>query len=329
MPSRTIRGKLITATLTTALVFGSISIPAALAAQTATVQQSVNFRTEPSASASIIRTLKPGEPLSIIEKVNDYWYRAQDTSGRVGYVTAGEGYIQLSSQTGNTSGSAVIIRSVSFRTSPSTDAARIRYLQAGEKVQVISSPNAYWYEVQDASGKRGYVSSSSEYIQVNGGTSPAPSPTPSPGPIQGSVEKVISAGMKYLGTPYEYGSDRNSTATFDCSDFVRQAFLDGAGLKLPADSRGQGEFVKNRGAAVTDWRQLKRGDIIFFMSYRGSKASSYAGINKSKQSITHDGIYLGDGKVLHTYSKESGGVRISSMAGTHWEYRFLFGGSAL
>src|SRR5262245_39932339 len=33
------------------------------------------------------------------------------------------------------------------------------------------------------------------------------------------IEKVIADGMKYLGTPYEFGSDRSTSKTFDCSDF--------------------------------------------------------------------------------------------------------------
>lgn len=68
---------------------------------------------------------------------------------------------------------------------------------------------------------------------------------------------------------------------------------------------------------------------MFFMSYRGSKASDYAGVNKNTARITHDGIYLGNGKVLQTYSKESGGVRIDIIEGTQWDKRFLFGGSVL
>lgn len=51
-------------------------------------------------------------------------------------------------------------------------------------------------------------------------------------------------------------------------------------------------------------------------------------INKVRP-LPHNGIYLGNGKVLQTYSKESGGVRIDSIEGRHWEYRFLFGGSTL
>jgi cell wall-associated NlpC family hydrolase len=135
--------------------------------------------------------------------------------------------------------------------------------------------------------------------------------------------------MKYWGTPYEFSSDRSTTTTFDCSDFVRTAFLEGAGITLPSDSRKQGAYVKQKGGVLTDWHQLKRGDLMFFMSYKGSNESSYAGVDKAAQTITHVGIYLGNGQILHTYSKESGGVRTSNIAGTHWEYRFLFGGSAL
>lgn len=142
-------------------------------------------------------------------------------------------------------------------------------------------------------------------------------------------QNVINKGMKYLGTPYEFGSSRSNTRTFDCSDFVRQAYKEGAGITLPPYSRSQGAYIKKNGRYTTNWRDLKPGDIMFFMSYKGSKASDYSGINKSNQRITHNGIYLGNGKILQTYSIKSGGVRIDSIAGKHWEYRFLYGGSVL
>ncbi|MBD2867943.1 C40 family peptidase [Paenibacillus arenilitoris] len=336
----TVKQKIATATLTAALLFSSVSVPAAQAAQSAEVQAGVNMRTSPSTSAKVVRTLKRGEKVTIVEKANAYWYKITDSTGKTGYISTSSKYVEVTgsstapSQDPNPDqmqkANAVIKASVSFRKSASTSGTFIRYLKKGEKVVVLSKPNGYWYEVQDASGVRGYVSSSASYITVTGpiagGGASKPDETVDPAL---AVEKVIAAGMKYLGTPYEYGSSRSNTATFDCSDFVRQAFLDGVGIKLPADSRSQGAYVKNKGGAKTDWRGLKRGDLIFFMSYKGSKASAYAGVNKGTATITHDGIYLGDGQVLHTYSKESGGVKISSIEGTQWEYRFLFGGSAL
>lgn len=341
----TMKKRMLTATITASLLLGSVSlaIPAAMAASSAVVEAGVNFREAPSANASVIRMLKKGEQLAIVEQTNAYWYKVTDSTGKTGYVSSSSSYISVSTSgsSGSTDTNGVIKASVSFRTSPSTSAARIRYLQKGEQVSVLAQPNSAWYQVKDSKGQVGYVSSQSQYITVsgtvpngsgsNGGSTGSGSGSggSTTAPSTSSVEKVIAAGMSYLGTPYEYGSSRDTTTTFDCSDFVRQAFIDGLGIKLPADSRGQGDYVKNKGNAVTDWKQLKRGDLMFFMSYKGTSASAYSGVNKSQATITHDGIYLGDGKILHTYSKESGGVKISSIEGTHWEYRFLYGGSAL
>lgn len=143
-----------------------------------------------------------------------------------------------------------------------------------------------------------------------------------------AVERVIQAGMRYLGTPYEFGSNRSSTRTFDCSDFVRRAFIEGADVTLPGDSRKQGAYVREQGDVKTNWRQLQRGDLMFFMSYEGSEASDYRGVEPFKERITHVAIYLGNGKMLHTYSNDSGGVRTDDVDGA-WTYRFLYGGSAM
>ncbi|SDN56137.1 Cell wall-associated hydrolase, NlpC family [Paenibacillus sp. yr247] len=224
-----------------------------------------------------------------------------------------------------------IISSVSLRQSATENSARIRYLKQGEKVTILSKVNSWWYKVKASDGREGYISTNSKYIQTSSVTSPGGSNNggSSSGSTSAKVQKIIAAGKKYLGTPYEYGSDRNNTSTFDCSDFVRQAFLDGIGLKLPSDSRGQGNYVKSLGHAKTDWHDLKAGDLMFFMSYKGTGQSNYSGINKATQTITHVAIYLGNGQILSTYSKDSGGVRIDSIENRHWEYRFLFGGSAL
>ncbi|MBW7476810.1 C40 family peptidase [Paenibacillus oenotherae] len=330
--------KKVMASLLTLILAAVLIIPASSAAANGAlvgeVQASVSFRDRPSTASTVIKYLKKGSQVAILEEVNSYWYKVQDNSGQIGYVSSSNKYIEIvknsagSGNTGSTgtTGNAVIVASVSFRTSPSTEASRIRYLSKGESVTITGQPNSYWYEVKDSRGVKGYVSSRAEYIQISGGvTNPG-------GGQQGQsaqVEKVITAGMSFLGTPYEFGSDRNTTATFDCSDFVRTAFMAGIGVTLPSDSRQQGSYVKGKGAVKTNWSELKRGDLMFFMSYKGAKASSYAGINKSTATITHVGIYLGDGRILHTYSKESGGVRVNDIAGTHWEHRFLFGGSAL
>lgn len=151
---------------------------------------------------------------------------------------------------------------------------------------------------------------------------------PNPGTPGASIgDKVIEAGKKYLGTPYEYGSTRANKKTMDCSEFTMWAYLEGAGIDMgKGGAKSQANYVKSHGSYTTDINKLKRGDLVFFMSYKGYKESDYQNIDVAKQSITHVGIYMGDDKLLHTFSKESGGVKITDFKGTHWEYRFIMGG---
>lgn len=230
----------------------------------------------------------------------------------------------------------VIQASVNLRDKPSQSSNVLGYVKKGETVQILEKSTAYYYKVKTSSGQVGYVSTREKYIAVKGtGSASQPStgsseaaPPVSAENTNAMIEKVIQTGMKYLGTPYEFGSNRNTTTTFDCSDFTRQIFKEAAGVVLPADSRQQGSWVKENSGAVYSTDQLKRGDLVFFMSYRGSSASAYQGIDKSSQRITHVAVYLGDGKLLHTYSNQAGGVTVSDFSNS-WKLRFLYGGSVL
>lgn len=309
----------------------------AVSTANAVIVSSVSFRTGPSTSNERIRFLQREEKVTITSKVNSYWYAVTDAGGVSGYISTSADYVKVTgsipaSPTGSngnpsaTASNAVIVASVSFRDAPSTSGTRMRYLQKDEKIRITKKVNDYWYAVTDAKGVTGYTSTSSTYVKVTGDI---PTPPAQNLPLTQQAELVIAAGNKYLGTPYEFGSDRGTTVTFDCSDFVRQAFKDALELVLPADSRQQGDYVRANNPVSKDWRALKRGDLMFFMDYAGSNASNYADKSPFGETITHVGIYLGNGQILHTYSKESGGVRVDNVEGTAWEYRFLYGGSAL
>lgn len=298
----------------------------------AEVISSVNFRTGPSTSFESIRFLKSGESVWILEKVNDYWYKLADSNQVIGYASTNQKYIKLfeelaspepEEQIFKEQPNATILSSVSYRTGPSTSYARIRYLQAGEKLLILERVSDGWYKATDMNDVTAYVTTGSNYVETTF-TEPYKLLEPSI-----AAQMVIDTGMKYLGTPYEFGSSRYDTTTFDCSDFVKHIFNEGIGYVLPGDSRTQGALVKEKGNEVLDWRQLKPGDLLFFMAYKGYKASDYEGIDKSTETVRHVGIYLGDGQMLNTRSIETGGVRVDTITGTYWEYRFLFGGSAL
>ncbi|GED72100.1 hypothetical protein BRE01_58020 [Brevibacillus reuszeri] len=117
------------------------------------------------------------------------------------------------------------------------------------------------------------------------------------------ADQVISNGLKYKGTPYKFGSSKNTTGTFDCSSFTQRVFKE-AGITLPRDSRQQ-----SRVGQQVSKNQLQKGDLIFFRSH-----------GSSSPRITHVAIYAGNNTLLHTYG--SPGVTTSKFFGTSWEKRF-------
>ncbi|GIP50158.1 cell wall hydrolase [Paenibacillus sp. J53TS2] len=313
----------------------------------ATVVYGVNMRNEPSTAGDVLDMLSKGTQLTVLEQSNEYFYKVQTSAGQTGYVSTNEKYLQIDKVAPTPSQPtlgwpATVSYGVNMRDQPSTSGNVITMLRTGTSLTILEQSNEYFYKVQTADGTIGYVSTNEKYLEVNGQAeiptpvptpppAPEPVPTPAPAPSNGinqQIEQVIEAGMKYLGTPYEFGSSRSNTSTFDCSDFVRQAYKDALGLTLPADSRQQGDYIKDNGTAVYSIDNLKRGDLVFFMSYKGSSAKSYAGIDKLSQRITHVAIYLGNGQLLHTYSTESGGVIVDQLDGS-WVYRFMYGGSVL
>lgn len=76
--------KIVTMFLMLSLIFGSA---ATVFADTAKVDDGVNFRSAPSTSSTVYSFLPVGTDLDVISKVNDYWYQVT-YNGKVGYVSA-------------------------------------------------------------------------------------------------------------------------------------------------------------------------------------------------------------------------------------------------
>jgi cell wall-associated NlpC family hydrolase len=170
---------------------------------------------------------------------------------------------------------------------------------------------------------------SSDARRMNGGLTMQARSTPGfAGTRDETVGRLLRTAENYLGTPYEYGSDREEHTTFDASDYVHWVVLSALGLDLPRDSRSQAEFLQAH--AKRHYRQMskaKPGDLLFFTAYQGSDRGNYSAPEEG--TITHVGIYLGNNRMIHSASADTGGVRIDSLAGTHFEWRFALGGSVL
>ncbi|TWG07989.1 C40 family peptidase [Saccharopolyspora dendranthemae] len=90
----------------------------------------------------------------------------------------------------------------------------------------------------------------------------------------GAAIKAVNAALNKQGSPYVYGA--KGPSQFDCSGLVQYAYKQ-AGVDLPGSTRSQVSV----GRSVSQ-SEMKPGDIIFFYS-----------------SASHDGIYIGNGKMVH------------------------------
>ncbi|MBW3621839.1 MAG: C40 family peptidase [Armatimonadetes bacterium] len=98
--------------------------------------------------------------------------------------------------------------------------------------------------------------------------------------------------MGFRGARYRFGA-ASSRAT-DCSGLTMQLYRS-IGIKLPHSSRGQYGYGKSVSKG-----NLLPGDLVFFSRGRG---------------ISHVGMYIGNGKMIHAANPRRG-VRIDSISGS-------------
>lgn len=108
------------------------------------------------------------------------------------------------------------------------------------------------------------------------------------GELQLSQATLEAAYQPYLNAPYLWGG--KSVWGTDCSGFVQQIFKL-FGVKLLRDAYLQAE----QGTAVSSLSEARPGDLAFFQNEKGK--------------VTHVGIVLNDGKIVHA----SGEVRIDGL----------------
>lgn len=115
-----------------------------------------------------------------------------------------------------------------------------------------------------------------------------------------AADLVLNA-MGSLGVPYRLGGTSAETG-FDCSGFVRAMFQQTVGLMLPRTAAEQAAATQR--IEKTD---LKPGDLVFF--------------NTLRRTNSHVGIYMGDGKFIHS-PRTGSQVRVENMNISYWQTRF-------
>ncbi|MBB5142202.1 C40 family peptidase [Desulfovibrio intestinalis] len=117
---------------------------------------------------------------------------------------------------------------------------------------------------------------------------------------QESGQQLLRKARSAIGTPYVRGG--TTPDGFDCSGFVCWTYKS-VGVQLPRTAREQSVI----GQRITNVEDMRAGDIVAFRHPRRGY---------------HTGIYVGDGKFIHSPRKRTS-VRVNSLDDPYFKNTFL------
>jgi len=117
--------------------------------------------------------------------------------------------------------------------------------------------------------------------------------------------KLFQVVYDWIGTPYRFA--RSSKQGIDCSGFAKEVYDKVFNMDIKRNSRDIFSMVTP--VSKTD---LKEGDLVFFKIH--------------SRSISHVGVYLGNGRFAHAASK---GVAVSNIDDAYYSRYFYRGGRML
>lgn len=255
----------------------------------ADVDNNLNIRKEPDASAKLVGKLPKNAACEILDEA-DGW--AHIISGEVeGYVSSE--YLLTGMDAVNVARELVQNKAkvtcdlLKVREEPNTDSEVIMTVAEGERLDVIEELDG-WVKV-DVDGQEVYVSA--EYVEISEDLDTALTITEvlyGEGVSDIRVE-LCEFAKQYVGNPYVWGGT-SLTKGADCSGFVLAVFAE-YGISLPHYSVAQSK----EGTAI-GIDEVLPGDLIFYSN--GS-------------TINHVAIYIGNGQVIHASSPKTG-IKISN-----------------
>ena len=120
----------------------------------------------------------------------------------------------------------------------------------------------------------------------------------------GKIQTVLKRALALMGTPYRWGGTSPDSG-FDCSGLVGYVFRTALGIELPRVSREMA--TKADAQLIKDRDELQQGDLVFF----GRKGR-----------VNHVGIYVGEGRFVHSPSTGKD-VRVDSLVTGYWSGKFM------
>ncbi|MFN0625103.1 enterotoxin EntFM [Bacillus anthracis] len=277
---------------------------------------SLNVRTGPSTSHTVLGSVNKGKTVQVVSEVQD-WFKI-NFNGGTGYVSKDfvtKGGSAVSNQTQQpttnnntttvqTGGSYVVnTGALKVRTGPATYNAVIGGVTNGTVLNVTGAENG-WYKINH-NGRTGHVSA--DFVKfVKGGVNNVTNNVQQPvkdvqKPTTGGNTSSIAGFARSLnGSPYRTAG--TTPAGFDCSGFIHYV-LNQTGHK------GARQTVAGYWSSKTKTSNPQPGDLVYFQ-------------NTYKSGPSHMGVYLGNGQFISAET-DATGVRISSVSNSYWSKHLL------
>lgn len=251
----------------------------------AQVQGSLNVRKKASTDSKVVGKMTDKDACEIVSVKGDW---AKITSGKV------EGYVKteylLTGDAAKNVAKKEITKVVTVNTTTlrvrekaSEDSAILSLVGEGEDL-VVEDTKDGWYKVE-VDDQKGYISG--DYVEVTEKL-PTASTVKELEYGEGYTDSRVSL-VQFVGNRYVWGGT-SLTNGIDCSGFTMQVYAR-YGVGLPHHAASQPAYGKRISAS-----EAKPGDLFFYGS--GS-------------SISHVGIYIGNGQIVHASNARTG-IKIST-----------------
>lgn len=254
----------------------------------------LNVRNEPDVESKRIGSLDKGEKVKILENLGE-WLKVQYTDNSTGYVAAE--YVTVSEEFVYAKSLEEEARELEEKRTreereriPEVPAAESSEAQMGEsseaqategsEAQSAESSEAQTAEGSETQSPEGSSTQTSEGTVVDDTTADTTYST-----NEELRQQIVDYAMQYLGNRYVHGGKTLAGGT-DCSGFTSLIYQE-FGYSL---SRTPGGQLANAGRSV-DYSEAQPGDILCY----GSNGQ-----------CTHVAMYIGDGKMIHSSTPQSG-----------------------
>jgi cell wall-associated NlpC family hydrolase len=257
----------------------------------AVVTEQVYVRTGPSTADGILGNLQAGDVVTLTGNTSngfyEIWYGDYVGYAYADYISPGgsapaavastaEAAAPAPSATGAV-GTYFTTDSVNLRAGASTSDGVIEVVPAGVEVSLTGYVSNGFSEVTSAYGG-GWISS--DYLSASAPAAPQ---------ATSAGQSIVNFAMQFQGYPYVWAG--NTPSGFDCSGFTQYVVQNTLGMDITHGTELQMAY----GSSVA-WGDWQPGDLIFFTgTYEGGW-------------ITHVGIYIADGMMIHAENPGTGVV---------------------